>query len=226
MDLVFLLDSSGSIRAYNFESIKEFVIDITDGLDIGPNDTQVAVISYSDFARTEFHLDQYDNKDALHEAVSSIIYMASGTATHLGLQAVLDEFNNFSRPMEEGFPRVAFVLTDGVSNSFNATVRAAMELHMANIEVYAVAFGNNVNYDELSAIATTAENVLSADFSVAQLRELQEFLDREACEGMLPPHALFIHQNIQVIYCNSRAITVLCSSALLGCTYTHTYISI
>ena len=184
MDLVFLLDSSGSIQAYYFESIKEFVIDITDGLDIGPNDTQVAVISYSDFARTEFHLDQYDNKDAIHEAVSSIIYMDSGTATHLGLQAVLDEFNNFSRPVEEGFPRVAFVLTDGRSNSFTATIRVAMELHMANIDVYAVAIGNNANEDELYAIATTAENVLNIDFSIAQLRELQEFINREACEGM------------------------------------------
>ena len=79
---------------------------------------------------------------------------------------------------------MAFVLTDGRSNDFGATLRAAEKLHMANIEVYAVAIGESVDDDELSAIATTAENVLSTDFSIAQLRELQEFLDRQACEGM------------------------------------------
>ena len=96
--------------------------------------------------------------------------------------------------MEERVPRIAFVLTDGRSNSFGATIAAAEELHNnTKIEVYAVAIGSNVNYEELFAIATTTEHVLNTTLDVDQLRELQEFLDREACEGMnYIPNSLFI----------------------------------
>ena len=125
---------------------------------------------------------------ALLQAISNILYIDGGTATHLGLQAVLEEFNDYARPVEKGFPRVAFVLTDGRSNDFTATVRVAAELHTANIEVYAVAIGGNVNYNELYEIATAQEKVLNTTLKVAQLKELQEFLVRKACKGK--KHAL------------------------------------
>ena len=157
---------------------------MTDGLDIGPNDTQVAVIKYSSSVHTEFHLNQYDNEAVLLQAISGIRYIGGGTATHLGLQAVLDEFDNFARPVEEAFPRVAFVLTDGYLNDFSATIQAARELRAAKIEVYAVAIGNNVNAAELSEIATTDENILSTDITVTELKELHEILVERACKGM------------------------------------------
>ena len=144
----------------------------------------MAVIKYSSSAHIEFHLNEYDNKTAILQAISGILYIDGSTSTHLGLQAVLDEFNNFSRPVEEGFPRVAFVLTDGHSTSFPATIRAAMELRMANIQVYAIATGENVNHAELSAIATTEQEILSTVLNVSQLKETEEFLVKEVCEGM------------------------------------------
>ena len=185
IDLVFLLDSSGSIGSSNFELIKKFVTNVVNGLDIGPNDIQVAVIKYSSSVNTEFHLDEYDNKDAVLQAISNIIHTAGGnTYTHLGLQAVLDEFNNNARPVEEGVPRVAFVLTDGESHDPQATIDAARKLHDVKIEVYAVGIGDGPNSDELSAIATKPENVLNTTVDAVELKELQERLDREACKGM------------------------------------------
>ena len=92
--------------------------------------------------------------------------------------------------MEEAFPRVAFVLTDGRSSNFDATVQAARELHAAKIEVYAVAIGDNVNAEELSEIATTEENILSTDITVAQLKVLQEILVKRACKGMKLKYAI------------------------------------
>lgn len=117
------------------------------------------------------------------KAIGDIGYTGGGTSTHLGLQAVVNEYNNFARPVGEGVPRVAFVLTDGYSNQFPATIAAAMEVHNASIETYAIAIGTNVNYDELSAIATKSENVRNTTFEVMELKELQEFLERAACEG-------------------------------------------
>ena len=144
----------------------------------------MGVIKYSSSVSTEFHLNQYNSKSAVLQAISDIKYIGGGTATHLGLQAILEEFSTYSRPVEKGVPRVAFVVAHGQSNDFDATVDKARELHTANLEVYVVAIGSGTNQEELSAIATRAENVLNTDFDIAQLKELQGFLDKEACEGM------------------------------------------
>lgn len=47
MDLVFLIDSSRSVRPHEFETMRKFMIDILDTLDIGLNATRVGVVQYS-----------------------------------------------------------------------------------------------------------------------------------------------------------------------------------
>ena len=99
--------------------------------------------------------------------------------------------------MVEGFPRVAFVLTDGQSNDVDATITTARLVHDAKLEVYAVGIGENTNEEELHAIATRAENVLNTKFDTALLKELQEFLEREACEGQYHTSAMHCQQKMQ-----------------------------
>lgn len=47
MDLIFLIDSSRSVRPHEFETMRKFMIDILDTLDIGLNATRVGVVQYS-----------------------------------------------------------------------------------------------------------------------------------------------------------------------------------
>lgn len=47
MDLVFLIDSSRSVRPHEFETMRKFMIDILDTLDIGLDATRVGVVQYS-----------------------------------------------------------------------------------------------------------------------------------------------------------------------------------
>lgn len=56
VDLLFVLDGSGSIGQKTFEKQKSFVNLIVNRLDIGDNATRVAIIQYSDEARVEFLL--------------------------------------------------------------------------------------------------------------------------------------------------------------------------
>lgn len=51
MDLVFLIDSSRSVRPHEFETMRKFMIDILDTLDIGLNATRVGVVQYSSQVR-------------------------------------------------------------------------------------------------------------------------------------------------------------------------------
>lgn len=47
VDLVFLIDSSRSVRPHEFETMRKFMIDILNTLDIGLNATRVGVVQYS-----------------------------------------------------------------------------------------------------------------------------------------------------------------------------------
>lgn len=47
VDLVFLIDSSRSVRPHEFETMRKFMIDILNTLDIGLNSTRVGVVQYS-----------------------------------------------------------------------------------------------------------------------------------------------------------------------------------
>lgn len=47
VDLVFLIDSSRSVRPHEFETMRKFLIDILNTLDVGLNATRVGVVQYS-----------------------------------------------------------------------------------------------------------------------------------------------------------------------------------
>ena len=58
----------------NFELEKQLVSDIVDRFSIGPNATQVAVISYSGFAVINFHLNDFPTRAAVQGATSQVEY--------------------------------------------------------------------------------------------------------------------------------------------------------
>lgn len=68
-DLVFVLDSSGSLGKDNWEKVLKFVKGIVNHLDIGRLGTHVGVVSYGSSATLGFHLDKYTDKDDVTEAV-------------------------------------------------------------------------------------------------------------------------------------------------------------
>ena len=74
IDLAFILDSSGSVGQRNFDLEKQLVSDIVDRFSIGSNATQVAVISYSGFARINFRLDNFTTRQAVQQAVDAVEY--------------------------------------------------------------------------------------------------------------------------------------------------------
>ena len=91
VDLVFVLDSSGSIGATNFNSMRNFVTTVVNALNIGQNRSQVGVIVFSDVVRIQFHLNTYSNKASLLSAISSIPYIGSRTNTADALYTLINE---------------------------------------------------------------------------------------------------------------------------------------
>ena len=191
IDLIFVLDSSGSVAASNFQHVRNFAANLVQELQIGPNKTQVGMIVFSSSVRVMFYLNTYQDSSSLLQAIANIPYLGGYTNTPAALSILLNQFSTVfgARPSHEGIPRVAIVVTDGKSNRGGgppATIAAANNIHASNIIAYAVGVGDSVFIDELNAIASDPDTRYVrrlSTFNVSELKELQESLNSEACQG-------------------------------------------
>lgn len=73
IDLAFLVDASASIGPKNFLKIKDFVKKIVDAFKVGPNDTHVAAIWYSDDAHVAFDFNALKGDNITKENVFKLV---------------------------------------------------------------------------------------------------------------------------------------------------------
>ncbi|XP_032912382.1 matrilin-3 isoform X3 [Catharus ustulatus] len=139
LDLVFIVDSSRSVRPEEFEKVKIFLSEMIDTLDVGESTTRVAVMNYASSVQVEFPLRTYFDKASMKEAVSRIEPLSAGTMTGLAIQTAMDEVfteEMGTRPAASNIPKVAIVVTDGRPQDQVQDVAASART--AGIEIYAV----------------------------------------------------------------------------------------
>jgi hypothetical protein len=94
-DVVFVLDSSGSVGSANWHLMLKFVQNVVNIFTIGRNDVQVGVDIFGVSASTKIGLQTYNTKTAITSAVKHISYLSSGnTNTFLAIQHMTK--NSFS----------------------------------------------------------------------------------------------------------------------------------
>ncbi|KAL5012630.1 hypothetical protein ScPMuIL_011181 [Solemya velum] len=152
-DVIFVVDESGSVGYRNFRLQLDFIKDMVSSFIIGPDNTQVSVVTFNAMPYNEFFLNEYDNTDDILGAIDTIRYSWGGTAIHEGLDFVLLNTllpENGARP---DVPKVVVVFTDGYSD-FDAANAAAIGLRSLGVIVIAVGVGSKVKIDLLNVIAT------------------------------------------------------------------------
>ncbi|XP_043325244.1 matrilin-3 isoform X2 [Cervus canadensis] len=139
LDLVFIIDSSRSVRPLEFTKVKTFVSKIIDTLDIGPADTRVAVVNYASTVKIEFHLQTHSDKQSLKRAVARITPLSTGTMSGLAIQTAMDEAFTVeagARGPSSNIPKVAIIVTDGRPQ--DQVNEVAARARASGIELYAV----------------------------------------------------------------------------------------
>ncbi|XDB55487.1 hypothetical protein AB1E18_008950 [Capra hircus] len=139
LDLVFIIDSSRSVRPLEFTKVKTFVSKIIDTLDIGPADTRVAVVNYASTVKIEFHLQTHSDKQSLKQAVAQITPLSTGTMSGLAIQTAMDEAFTVeagARGPSSNIPKVAIIVTDGRPQ--DQVNEVAERARASGIELYAV----------------------------------------------------------------------------------------
>ncbi|XP_043978500.1 matrilin-4 isoform X2 [Gambusia affinis] len=136
VDLVFLIDSSRSVRPHEFETMRKFLIDILNTLDIGLDTTRVGVVQYSSQVRSEFSLKTHSNLENMVKAINEIVPLAQGTMTGLAIRYLMNEAFSPGQGDRPKVPNVAVIVTDGRPQDRVAEVAA--EAREKGIEIYAV----------------------------------------------------------------------------------------
>ncbi|PNJ86133.1 MATN4 isoform 4 [Pongo abelii] len=139
LDLVFVIDSSRSVRPFEFETMRQFLMGLLRGLNVGPNATRVGVIQYSSQVQSVFPLRAFSRSEDMERAIRDLVPLAQGTMTGLAIQYAMNvafSVAEGARPPEERVPRVAVIVTDGRPQDRVAEVAA--QARARGIEIYAV----------------------------------------------------------------------------------------
>ncbi|MCJ8731051.1 hypothetical protein PDJAM_G00191580 [Pangasius djambal] len=139
LDLVFIIDSSRSVRPAEFEKVKVFLSDMVDSLDVGVDATHVGLVNYASTVNIEFLLKTYANKADLKRAISRVEPLSTGTMTGLAIKTAMERTfteESGARLANKNIPKVAFIVTDGRPQDKVEEVSASARA--AGIEMYAV----------------------------------------------------------------------------------------
>ena len=140
VDMIFVMDESGSIGYQNFQLMKNLTLYIVDAFEIGPDHAQVGWINFNDAARVVFNLTTYQDKTSLQEGIRAVAYRSGGTDIGAALLALHDQGFIPSAGARNKFdvPEVAVVVTDGISYIERIKAAAALLRKDRNIDVFVV----------------------------------------------------------------------------------------
>ncbi|KAI4888725.1 hypothetical protein NFI96_005861, partial [Prochilodus magdalenae] len=139
LDLIFIIDSSRSVRPAEFEKVKVFLSDMVDSLEVGQDATRVGLVNYASTVKIEFRLKTYHNKAQLKQAFSRIDPLSTGTMTGLAIKTAMEQAfteESGARPQNKNIGKVAIIVTDGRPQDKVDDVSAAARA--SGIEIYAV----------------------------------------------------------------------------------------
>ncbi|XP_056010717.1 sushi, von Willebrand factor type A, EGF and pentraxin domain-containing protein 1-like isoform X2 [Ostrea edulis] len=181
-DIVFILDSSGSVGAGNFQTMKKFFNGMVDGFQIGRNRVRIGSVPYSSSVHNTFQLNSYMSKSELKKKISEIPYDSGGTNTADAIKYV--RIISFSRSYSRSsVAKIAVIITDGRSNDKSKTLSEARALRNSGVTIISVGVGDGVDASELRGMASKESYV----FDVSTFRALDSIrkkLTETTCEVM------------------------------------------
>uniref|UniRef100_A0A8D0KTL4 von Willebrand factor A domain-containing protein 1 n=1 Tax=Strix occidentalis caurina TaxID=311401 RepID=A0A8D0KTL4_STROC len=150
-DLLFLLDSSGSVSYYEFSRVKEFMWDLVHPFTFGPKDVQTSIIHISTTPTMEFPFDRYLSSGTLQQAIRDTQQLMGDTNTGKALSYAKEKLFSDEAGARPDVPKVLVWVTDGFSTD---DISEPMQLLKdMGVTVFIVSTGRG-NYLELSAAAS------------------------------------------------------------------------
>lgn len=181
MDVAFIIDSSGSIGRTNYLKQKNFVKQVAKSFGLAPDQSQAAMVLYSNSASVQARFGQYATTDEFVKAVDGLPYERGLTRIDKALDLAATDIFPEARA---GVPKLALLITDGTQTpaaDAKGLREASEPLRKAGVRVLAVGVGSGVDRDELRLVTETEDDVVVADDFQDLLLKIGNLTSR-ACE--------------------------------------------
>ena len=96
---MFILDASSSEGSVSFQKQLDFVSRVVNDFRIGPKSVQIGIITFSDNVNMEFHLDTYQSKSQILNAIQSIGYLKGTVLLKLLIEKKTCEYGFHDRSL-------------------------------------------------------------------------------------------------------------------------------
>ena len=158
--------------------------------EIGPNNTNVGLVTFSTNARLQFTLDSYQEKEPLINRVRRLQHERGYTNTYEGLLKLRTECfgnRNGDRP---NAPNIAIIITDGVPTlNADRTLSEAEQVRREGIYMFAVGISSAVDEETLKGLSSNPQQrgrtyFMTPDFR--QLTNIRASLVTETCRAPRP----------------------------------------
>nr|XP_026694939.1 cubilin isoform X5 [Ciona intestinalis] len=184
-DLMFLLDSSGSVTSSDFQLAANFVKDFITGIDL--TSFQVGVMQYSHYLlnrelddqpyiTTEINIGEYTEADPFKTAMDTIQPHGYTTYTaHAVLKAIRVDFPRSTRFNNSCTSKIIVLITDGSSSDSSMLRDAALEAKNLGVDIYAIGVGD-ANTQELVVLTRPESGTKDKIFQIDQYSSLPSIL--------------------------------------------------
>uniref|UniRef100_A0A2K5BZW5 Integrin subunit alpha X n=1 Tax=Aotus nancymaae TaxID=37293 RepID=A0A2K5BZW5_AOTNA len=183
MDIVFLIDGSGSIDENDFNQMKDFVQAVMDQFE--DTDTLFALMQYSNLLKIHFTFTQFRTSPSLQSLVDPIVQLKGLTFTATGILKVVTQLFHHENGARKSAKKILIVITDGQKYKdpleYSDVIPQAEE---AGIIRYAIGVGNAFQKptarEELNTIgsAPPQDHVFKVD-NFAALGSIQQQLQEK-----------------------------------------------
>ncbi|XP_075286761.1 collagen alpha-3(VI) chain [Opisthocomus hoazin] len=159
-DVVFLIDSSDSVRPDGLAHIRDFISRIVQQLEVGPNKVRIGVVQFSNNVFPEFYLKTHKSKNAVLQAIRRL-RLRGGSPVNAGKALDYAVKNYFIKSagsrIEDGVPQhLVVILGDRSQDDVN---RPANVITSTSIKPLGVG-ARNVDRGQLQVITNDPERVL------------------------------------------------------------------
>ena len=168
----------------------EFLANLVGAFSIGPDATRVGAIIFSEQVILEFTLSQYDNSNAIAQAILTSPYLGQTTNTPEALRQTRLQCFNVATGDRPNIPNLAIVVTDGVPfppDRRTPALDEARALRDTGAVVISIGITDAIDEDFLKGMSSApqllGQNYFTAtDFGV--LIDIQKIVVEGTCETL------------------------------------------
>uniref|UniRef100_A0A8R1U1C6 Uncharacterized protein n=1 Tax=Onchocerca volvulus TaxID=6282 RepID=A0A8R1U1C6_ONCVO len=185
LDLVFLLDSSGSLKN-KFQDEIDIIRRIVKHVTIGEFATRVMLIQFSGVQHLEFDFKKFKDRDDILAALDVLRHVSGITRMGDALEFTLSMLNEKNGMRPPHVSKILYLLSDGRTHDYPKDTEMAdlLRQQIDNIDIYAYGTGEYVAMNELIAITKDSKKIVTNE----NLEDLEPIFDRwkgtEVCETL------------------------------------------